>query len=73
MNAPIMCCFFKLDGTRLMEQTLEYKNIFSMVTLPISEIIWVKNLSAIVVCGFLFNEIIKKIYPENLKKIMGAI
>ena len=41
-------------------------------TPPISEIIWVKNVRAIVVCGGL-NEMIKKIYPENLKKIVGAV
>ena len=41
-------------------------------TPPIAEIIWVKNVRAIVVCGFLMKSIKKK-YPENLKKIVGAI
>ena len=36
------------------------------------EILWVKNVRGN--CGlWILNEIIKKIYPENLKKIMGAI
>ena len=40
-------------------------------TPPIAEIIWVKNLRAIVICGFLMKK--KKNYPENLKKIGGAL
>ena len=40
-----------------------------VITPSISEIIWVKNVRAIVV----FNEIIKKICPKNLKKIVGAV
>ena len=43
-----------------------------LLTPPISEIIWVKNVRAIVVCGVL-NGIIKHIYTENLKKIVGAV
>ena len=39
-------------------------------TPPIAEIIWVKNVRAIVVCGFLK---ILKTYPENLKKIVVAV
>ena len=39
----------------------------SCPTLPIAEIIWVKNVRAIAVCGFLMK------YPENLKKIVGAV
>ena len=41
-------------------------------TPSIPEIIWVKNVSAIVVCGFLMKSL-KKTYPENLKKIVGAV
>ena len=41
------------------------------LTPSISEIMWVKNMRAIVVCGFL-NEIIKKPYPEYLKKNCGC-
>ena len=44
----------------------------TMVTPPIAEIIWVKNVRAIVVCGFLIKWFEKK-YPENLKKIVGAV
>ena len=36
-------------------------------TPPIAEIIWVKNVRAIVVCGFLM-KLLKKTYPENLKE-----
>ena len=43
-----------------------------LITSPIEEIIWVKNVRAIVVCGFLM-KLLKKKYPENLKKIMGAV
>ena len=39
---------------------------------PIPEIIWVTNVRVIVVCGFLM-KYLKNIYPENLKKIMGAV
>ena len=42
-------------------------------TPPIAEIIWVKNVRAIVVCGFLMKYVIKKIYPDSLKKIVGAV
>ena len=42
-----------------------------MYTPPIAEIIQVKNMRAIVVCGFLM-KLLKKIYLENLKKIAGA-
>ena len=38
-------------------------------TPSIPEIIWLKNVRAIVVCGFLMKYLIKNIYPENLKKI----
>jgi hypothetical protein len=41
-------------------------------TLSIPEIIWVKNVRVIVVCGFLM-KYLKKTYPENLKKIVGAV
>ena len=42
------------------------------ITPPIAEIIWVQNVRAIVVCGFLM-KYLKKTYPENLKKIVGAV
>ena len=48
-------------------------NLSTFTTLTIAEILCVKNARAIVVCGFLCNEIILKIYAESLKKIMGAI
>ena len=35
-------------------------------------IIWVKNVRAIVVRGLLM-KYLKNIYPENLKKIVGAV
>ena len=41
-------------------------------TPPIAEILCVKNGRAIVVCGFLMKSL-KKPYPENLKKIVGAV
>ena len=44
-----------------------------MATPPIPEIIWVKNVRAIVARLWVLHEIIKKIYPENLKKILGAV
>ena len=44
----------------------------SLFTPSIPEIIWVKNVRAILVCGFLM-KFLKKTYPENLKKIMGAV
>ena len=40
-------------------------------TPSISEIIWVRNVRAIVVCGFFMKSL--KTYPENLKKIVGAV
>ena len=49
-----------------------YRTIFSKRshhTPPIAEIIWVKNVRAIVVSGFLM----KNKYPENLKKIVVAV
>ena len=42
------------------------------ITPPISEIIWVKNVRAIVVCGFLMKWL-KKYILEIWKKIMGAV
>ena len=42
-------------------------------TPPIAEIIWVKNVRAIVVCGFLMKQLKKYMYPENLKKIVGGV
>ena len=47
-------------------------NCVELRTTPIAEIIWVKNVRAIVVCGFLL-KLFKKIYPENLKNIVGAV
>ena len=44
----------------------------SLSTPPIAEIICIKNVGAIVVCGFLM-KLIKKQYPENMKKIAGAV
>ena len=41
-------------------------------TPSIPEIIWVKNVRAIVVRGFLMKSL-KKTHPENLKKIVGAV
>ena len=41
-------------------------------TPPIPEILFVKNVWAIVVCGFLI-KFLNKTYPENLKKIVGAV
>ena len=41
-------------------------------TPSIPEIMWVENVRAIVVCGFLMKSI-KKTYPESLKKIVGAV
>ena len=41
------------------------------ITPSIPEIIWVKNVRAIEVCGFLMKSLKK--YPENLKKIVGAV
>ena len=44
----------------------------TFATPSIPEIIWVKNVRAIVVCGFLM-KFLRKTYPENLKKIVGAV
>ena len=44
---------------------------FNKITPPIAEIIYIKNVGAIVVCGFLIKKIKK--YPENMKKIVGAV
>ena len=54
------------------EQNLSICN--SVATPSIPEIIWVQNVRAIVVCGFLI-ELIEKynMYPTNLKKIVGAV
>ena len=44
--------------------------------LHIAEIIWVKNVRARSGGNFgllVLNEIVKRIYPENLKKILGAV
>ena len=41
-------------------------------TPPIAEILCVKNARAIVVCGFSMKRFFRK-YPENLKKILGAV
>ena len=42
------------------------------ITPSIPEIIWVKNMRAIVVCGYLMKSL-KKTHPENLNKIVGAV
>ena len=45
---------------------------YSVHTPSIPEIIWVKNVRGN--CGlWVLNEIHKKTYPENLKKIVGAV
>ena len=41
-------------------------------TLPTAEIISGENARAFLVCGFLMKSF-KKIYPENMKKIVGAV
>ena len=55
------------------DSTLEISPTVDVVifTPPIAEIIWFKNVRAIVVCGFSI-ESLKK-YSENLIKIVGAI
>ena len=52
-------------GKRLYEVAFE-------PTLPTDEILSVKNARASLVCGFLIKSF-KKIYPENMKKIVGAV
>ena len=47
--------------------------MYARITLSIPEIIWAKNVRAIVVCGFLMKSLKKHTYPEILKKIMGAV
>ena len=47
-------------------------NLGAHITPPIAEIICVKNVGANVVCGFLM-KLFKKKYPENMKKIVGAV
>ena len=47
-------------------------NYCSQNTPSIPELIWVKDVRVIVVCGFLM-KFLKKTYPENLKKIVGAV
>ena len=41
-------------------------------TLPTAEILSGKNARAFLVCGFLMKSFKKK-YPENMKKIVGAV
>ena len=41
-------------------------------TLPTAEILSGKNARAFLVCGFLMKAFKKK-YPENMKKIVGAV
>ena len=44
----------------------------TLITPSIPELIWVKKVRAIVVCGFLI-KFLKKTYPENLKQILGSV
>ena len=55
----------------LIGRFLQTGKVGSGNTPPLAKLIWVKNLRAIVVCWFLMKWV--KIYPENLKKIMGAV
>ena len=43
-----------------------------LYTLPTAEILNGKNTWAFLVCGFLMKSFQKK-YPENMKKIVGAV
>ena len=45
---------------------------FETTTLPTAEILIGKNARAFLVCGFLMKSFKKK-YPENMKKIVGAV
>ena len=58
-------------GDNLYQAFLLPKYPNSYITPPMAEIMCVKNVGAIVVCGFLMKWL--KIYAENMKKIMGAI
>ena len=44
----------------------------SCTTLPTAEILSGKNARAFLVCGFLLKSFSKE-YPENMKKILGAV
>ena len=48
------------------------KVYWGLDTLPTAEILCGKNVRAFLVCGFLMKSFKKK-YPENMKKIVGAV
>ena len=48
------------------------QKFYRRFTLPTAEILSGKNVRAFLVCGF-FYEIIQNKYPENMKKIVGAV
>ena len=50
---PSITTFFKIDQITKFAKIAKYQMAIFGNTPPIAEIIWVKNLRAIVVCGFL--------------------
>ena len=63
------------EKLRAMVEAMKGKLFFEIkdrFTPPIPEIIWVKNVKAIVVCGFLM-KYLNKIYLESFKRIMGTV
>ena len=48
-------------------------NQIQLITLPTAEILSGKNGGAFLVCGFWMKSFKRNMYPENTKKIVGAI
>ena len=63
---PSICLFFCARTY----STVQLRSLGATPSIP--EMIWGKNVRAIVVYGFLI-KILKEKYPENLKKIVGAL
>ena len=67
MNAPMKFCFFPLDGTSLMEKTLEYKQYFLLGHTTYTRNNMGQKCKGN--CGlWVLNEILEKNYLEISKK-----
>ena len=60
------------QGSLVLAWILRNRKRWWQRTLPIAEILSGKNVPAFLVCGFLMKAFKKK-YPENMKKIVGAV
>ena len=54
------------------EKKLHWASIVYGITPPIAEILFVRNVRALVVCGFLIKKLKKK-YAENRNMIVGVV